>query len=146
VTDRCLECLGSRTSGYGQLELPGRQARLAHRFVWEWLHGPIPTGKIIMHECDNRACINPVHLRLGTKYDNTRDMWNKGRQRVPFGTSNGMARLTPAKVKRIRRRIARGEMLTCIARRFGVALGTIRAIRSGITWRHVPDEPPEVEL
>ena len=59
----------------------GRGIRLrAHRFIYETLIGPIPEGKVVRHSCDNRACINPEHLLLGTSYDNSQDMVSRNRQ------------------------------------------------------------------
>jgi hypothetical protein len=51
----------------------------AHRAMYISIYGNIPEGKIICHSCDNKDCINPKHLFLGTKKDNTQDMLNKNR-------------------------------------------------------------------
>ena len=57
----------------------------AHRFAYEQKFGKIPKGKIMLHSCDNRCCVNPDHLSVGTYQDNTDDMVRKNRQR--FGGS-----------------------------------------------------------
>jgi len=69
--------------GYGRTYLGGgrrRRKTLAHRFAWELKHGPIPQGKLILHNCDIRRCVRDDHLFPGTHKDNSADMSRKGRQ------------------------------------------------------------------
>ena len=69
----CWEWTAYRYHGYGILSV-GRKPTKAHRFVYEQLRGPIPEGKIICHTCDNRGCVNPDHMYVGTYADNNRDI------------------------------------------------------------------------
>lgn len=77
--------------GYGVIDSSGKRL-YAHRVVFEMTRGGIPDtpgadsahGTVIMHTCDNRACVNPGHLRAGTQRENLRDMASKGRGTKPL--------------------------------------------------------------
>ena len=60
------------TTGYGKF-WNGYSYIKAHRHSWELVYGPIPEGKLVLHTCDNRICVNPNHLYLGTHSDNNLD-------------------------------------------------------------------------
>lgn len=84
MTD-CREYQGPTVKGYGYTYLDGGRV-LVHRWVWEQVDGPIPTGMEVMHTCDNPPCFLYDHLRLGAHVDNMADM-NKKRR-------NGMTKVT----------------------------------------------------
>lgn len=75
----CLEWTGTRfTNGYGMLGVGGKMLR-AHRVAHELFIGPIPDGLHVLHSCDNPPCVNPAHLRTGTRIDNMQDKALRGR-------------------------------------------------------------------
>ncbi len=74
--------------GYGFFHpdgtLKGRRKKggvLAHRFSYYLTHGKIKNGMCICHKCDNKLCVKPAHLFLGTPKDNANDMVQKKRFR-----------------------------------------------------------------
>jgi hypothetical protein len=75
----CIEFEGCRVGGYGQTH-----KGYAHRVAWESLNGPIPEGHDIHHTCENRACIEPTHLKLMTRRAHLR-MHNLGRRKCDHG-------------------------------------------------------------
>jgi hypothetical protein len=75
----CWHFCGTRNQGgYGRLTVGGRM-QVVHRLSYELFVGPIADGLFVLHSCDNPSCINPAHLSLGTRSDNARDCFRKGR-------------------------------------------------------------------
>jgi hypothetical protein len=97
-------------------------------------HGAIPADIEVCHSCDNRLCVNPAHLWLGTPKQNAMDMVSKGRNGRMIGTRNGRAKLTADIVCDIRKSAEPNRVL---ARKYQVDEGLIRQIRKMEIWAHV---------
>jgi hypothetical protein len=118
--------------GYPNFSINSRRKRAA-RVSYEEFGGEIPNGLHVCHSCDNRSCINPAHLFLGTNLENHRDKVSKGRQ--VRGTRVHTALLTEGDVRQIRSR--HDQTGAALARAFGVRKETIYAIRNGSSWSHI---------
>lgn len=107
--------------------------RYIYKYIYMVHHGEIPEGLLVRHKCDNRMCINPEHLELGTVKDNSMDMVVRGRSLK--GSKNASSRLTEEQVRRIKQDT--NSTTAALARQYGVGESTIRRIRQGTHWRHV---------
>lgn len=79
TSNGCWEYTGSISAkdGYGRIYTG--KSTYAHRYAWELFREKIPYGMCVLHHCDNRCCVNPEHLYLGTHKENTKDMINRKR-------------------------------------------------------------------
>jgi len=121
----CWNWLGmpQKGTGYAQFEVkkPHVKNYRAHRFAWILTRGAIPDGIFVCHTCDNKICVNPEHLFLGTHQDNMDDAKRKGRL---HGDYNRPCKLSIWSIRVIRR--LRGVMPQWeLAKIFGVAQVTI---------------------
>ena len=149
------------SQGYGCFKASGKMCK-AHRIAYTYVHGPIPDGLVVCHACDNRRCVRPAHLFLGTTRDNALDAKRKGRlasgdrngarlhpERMTTGDKhwshlhperfegegNGRAILTVNQVEDIRVRYAAGGVSQFVlADEYRVAQTTISAIVRRISW------------
>lgn len=128
--DECWTWTGAQSKGYGQFKIDGAQMA-AHRVAWVLKRGPIPAGLDVLHACDNRRCVNPNHLSVGTCQENTDDKMAKGRHRV--GDKRG--RLTPALAEEVRSRYQESGVTQMeLAAEYGVTQPTIARILAGKNW------------
>jgi hypothetical protein len=145
----CWEWAAFRVNGYGRFWMDGANI-YAHRASWLIHNGTIPDNLRVLHRCDNRACVNPAHLFLGTHEDNMRDMVAKGRsasgdrstarlylEKQLRGESHPRSKLTAEQVRSIRSLASSGVMFTDIAVLFGVSRSTVSSIHRRISWKSI---------
>ena len=121
----CIEWEGNLTNGgYGYVRRNGKTEG-AHRIAWmDANDAEIPAGMVVMHSCDNRKCINPDHLSLGTQSENIADGYKKGRIKQRRKVTREMADYVLGSDKSYRK----------LAAELDVAKATIQRIKEGKTW------------
>jgi hypothetical protein len=151
-TEGCWLWTGHTVQGYGCVNSDGGRAGTnlrANRVAWILTFGAIPDGLHVLHKCDNKICVNPSHLELGTHAKNLRDAAERGlftldAQRRP-GTQNGRAKITERDVKEIRaayavnagsKYVKRGTCLA-LADKFGIDPEVVRRIAQRKLWKHI---------
>lgn len=130
----CLEWQGTLSAnGYSYVYMgKPHTMRHGHRLSYETWNGSIPDGMVVRHRCDNKRCINPFHLEVGTPADNSQDMVERGRSM--YGMHNGNRKLTEREAREIKQsKDSSGQL----AKKFGVCRGSVCNIRSGKTWKHL---------
>lgn len=133
--DECWEWQNATQSrGYGSVGI-GRRGKtaLAHRVAYFLTYGD-PGELCVLHSCDNRRCVNPKHLFLGTNQDNVDDKVKKGRQLI--GEENGNSKLTAKEVEEIRE-LYRVKKIPYrkLGGLFGVSESTVMGIVKGEYWK-----------
>ena len=140
----CWLWIGAKQRGYGAVNLRPRLRR-AHQVSWEIANkSEIPSGLCVMHKCDNRSCVNPRHLMLGTNRENGIDASVKRRSAVYVapekykGERNGQSKLTELDVIQIRSKYATGKTKQRdLASQFRVSQYVLWSVVNRRSWKHV---------
>jgi len=135
----CWNWMGHIQKGYGYFYNGTRMATV-HRFSWVLANGPILNGPgyhgyCVCHRCDNRKCVNPSHLFLGTAQENSNDQKSKGH--TTRGERSSTARLSEAQVIEIRRLSNQGLSRAELARRYGITPQSMSALVRGKNWAYL---------
>lgn len=132
--------VNSKGTGYGMFgweHEEGAPLRTIGAHVASYLlfKGPVPSGMCVMHNCNNRACVNPAHLELGTGKQNMEHC--VATRRIASGERQGLAVMTEDRVRELRARHTAGESGLSLAKAFGISQATASQIIRRVTWRHV---------
>lgn len=107
------------------------------RYIYTIHFGEIPNGMLIRHTCDNRACINPNHLIVGTYLDNARDRDERGRQGILLGSNRPSSKLLEKDVIDIYLSRVRVKVLS---EKYKITAAAIYHIKVGRNWGHLTRE------
>lgn len=121
-------------TGYGQVTINGKSQK-AHRASYQIYKGKIPNGVNVCHSCDNRLCVNPDHLWLGTQKENVADMFAKNRQADRRGEKSWNAKLTEEHVFNIRRIAEAGMTNRFIANLYDISQQQVSKITTRTRWK-----------
>ena len=122
----CWTHSGAKNSPRGYPQCTGINGSvLAHRMSWELNEGPIPKGAWVLHLCNNRSCVRPSHLSLGTHQQNMDDLARAG--------TRTDRKLT---AEQVRTAIEDTRSVTVVAQALGVSRKAVYSIRRGLTYRY----------
>ena len=145
ITESCWIWRGAiNKSGYGNIRFK-KKCLMSHRVSWMIYRGDPKDDICVCHKCDNRLCVNPDHLFLGTKQENSQDAIKKKRhvffgfEKARGGIYNNTNKLTEDEVREIRKLKSNGMSGLKLAEMFNVANPTIYSICNWKIWKHVKE-------
>ena len=142
VSSGCWEWIAGRTEdGYGYFR-DGKRGVRAHRFSYELYIGKIPDGMLVLHRCNNRKCVNPEHIYIGTQAENIRDSIAAGTHCSVLhedrrGQMASLSKLDNDDVVHIKTMLKNGIKQWLIAWVYQVRRSTIGNINTGYSWSHI---------
>jgi hypothetical protein len=144
-------------TGYGQITINSKYCSV-HRESYKFFKGEIPLGNQVCHSCDNKKCINPEHLWVGTQKENIQDAKNKNRLADQRGRKHSKETLEKLKLRphsdrrgekhhlrklnekdifKIRDLLKNGYTQKQIGEMYEVNQSTICQIKNGKRWSHI---------
>lgn len=121
-------------NGYGNFSV-NNKVTCVHRWAYQHYIGPIQKGLFVCHSCDNRKCVNPDHLFIGTHGDNIRDASKKGRLK---NIKRNPHHLTESQVVEIIKLLQFSKAYSSIAKIFSISRQAIYLIDHNRSWKHLP--------
>lgn len=129
-TDTCWLWVGRRLGGYGSIYMLGKR-QAPHRLMMFWVgklanleHRGSRDSGLVLHKCDNKLCVNPDHLYIGSHRQNIKDAWDRGQLKRRSGEASPCSKLTNDQAAEIRRQ-ANTRKRSELAIEFGVSVSTI---------------------
>jgi predicted XRE-type DNA-binding protein len=136
-THSCWEwTAGKDRYGYGSIRINNKVLR-THRVSYQLHYGDFDIALFVCHKCDNKKCVNPEHLFLGTHQDNMTDKVNKGKQPNLIGKNNPNTKLTEDNVIQIKKLLFVGMKQREIAQKYNVSQNQISQIKNNKAWKHI---------
>lgn len=132
----CWEWTGATRNGYGVMNIDGKVI-YTHRFSCELHHGPLAEGQCALHKCDNRLCCNPDHIFRGTKGENAKDMYAKGRGKGGGVSGRNRDVLRADQVREMRQLAATGIKYPALAKQFGISIPAVCLIVTRKRWKDI---------
>lgn len=133
--------------GYGMFAID-KKHYTAHRLALIFFTGEEKKNMMVLHSCDNPACVNPNHLRWGTAKENTKDSIDRGRKTDPprngtlppirYGEENPISIMTEKKVKQLRMDYSKGDVSHReLAKKYGISKSTVGQIVNYKSWKNI---------
>ena len=138
-TRECWNWTASTKNGYGNIGISVNKKKTilyTHRVSYQIFKGKIGEGLVVMHSCDNKLCVNPKHLLLGTQGENLKDMVAKGRSAK--GEFHSQSKYTKKQILSIRELYKKGNHTQeKLAEIFGTTAKYISSIINYKRWKHI---------
>lgn len=130
------------SNGYGSISCFKSQFKTswAHRVSYLIHNGEIAAGLEILHSCNQRNCVNPQHLSLGTRKENMAQASREGRLlhwKRPLGEKNVSSKLTEESAKLVTEYLTKGVPKYQVAKLLGISRITVYRVSKGLAWKHL---------